>query len=106
MSSHYTETQRGGAAAPTGFNDQALLITPPNERITMGSAGIISKMEGALPSSGTGGGHRGEFQRFGNDEVKPNNMNEDAKWNDRNIENADRTDGVSDMTQQNACKEE
>ena len=54
-------------------------------------------MQNVLPSAGTGGGHRGEFKRYGNDEVKPDNMNEDAKWNDRIVENADRTDGVSDM---------
>ena len=103
MSSHSTETQRGGAAAPTGFNEEALLITPPNQRI--GDRGQITQgldskntMQNVLPSAGTGGGHRGEFKRYGNDEVKPDNMNEDAKWNDRIVENADRTDGVSDMT--------
>ncbi len=33
-----------------------------------------------LPSARTGGGHRGATMRFGNDEIKPNDMKEDAKW--------------------------
>ena len=41
--------------------------------------------------------------RFGNDEVKPNDMKEDAKLRDNKIE---QTDTDPDVNQQNACRNE
>ena len=41
--------------------------------------------------------------RFGNDEIKPNDMKEDAKWKEDKAGNASYD---SDINQQNACSSE
>ena len=99
---------RGGAAAPTGLNEQALLTTPPDERVSnMGQTKVgLSdqyQLQGKHQASRTGGGHRGTFQRFGNDEVKPDDMKQEALWNDSPSDVADRSAGIH---KKNACKNE
>ncbi len=89
--SQFTETNRGGAAAPTKINEQAQLVTPPQERLqntgqtTLGGLNNY-ELQGNLPSARTGGGHRGATRRFGNDEIKPNDMKEDGKWKENKME--------------------
>ena len=94
MSSKYTESMRGGAAAPTKLDEEATLITRPTERITQTNQTNLGgednyNVQGKIPSSRTGGGHRGAFMRFGNDEIKPNDMKEDAQAKESRAEQSD-----------------
>ena len=108
MSSNYTESMRGGAAAPTGINERASVVTPPEERLKQTGQTTIGgfqqyQSQGKLPSSRTGGGHRGATMRFGNDEIKPNDMKEDAKWRDDRVS---QSDVDVDTYRENACRVE
>ena len=108
---HLTETFRGGAAAETPLNSEETIVSDQpgseshrsgtdlpsnesNEFVPLGGSG-------QLPSSRSGGGHRGAFMRYGNDEVKPDDMNIDAFTNEDRMEVKDYTG--KETTFENAC---
>ena len=89
--SHRTESFRGGAAAPTDLKEEGTLTSKPgqfSQAIDSTQLGGWDKYpsQGGVPSARTGGGHRNGPLRFGNDEVKPNDMKEDGKWNEDRLE--------------------
>ena len=82
MVSHYSESFRGGAAAPTDTADRETTLTTKSMdiRTNRGEPEHNVNIGKTIPDSKEGGGHRGVRMRYGNDEVKPDLMNEDAKW--------------------------
>ena len=58
-----------------------------------------------IPDSNAGGGHRGARMRYGNDEVKPDLMNEDAKWKEEKTTQRD-WDSDKELTYESACRPE
>lgn len=56
-----------------------------------------------VSSARTGGGHRGATMRFGNDEVKPNDMKEDSKMKE---DSSGYSDVDPDYNRENACGSE
>ncbi len=97
---------RGGAAAPTDIKEEATLVTKPQQAMTQTHPTTLGgynnyEGQGKIPSSRTGGGHRGTTMRFGNDEIKPNDMKEDAKLKE---DKAVVADTAADINYDNACR--
>lgn len=103
---------RGGAAAPTDILNRDVTLTTRllsedthREVDFKGLRLNHSDLNKVLAEPNTGGGHRGTRMRYGNDEVKPNIMNEEGKWiEEKTYSRVWPKD--KDITYTNACQPE
>ncbi|CDW91209.1 UNKNOWN [Stylonychia lemnae] len=112
MSSHYTESFRAGGARKTDKNDTDTMLSQhgrdgnqeylAQNHLKDKHAENIGKV---MPDSTSGGGHRGVLYRYGNDEMKPDIMNEDAKMHENKMTQR-QWDSDKELSFENACREE
>ncbi len=112
MTTKQTESFRGGAANPTPLTDtkETLVSTPESDQYPK-REGILElnteRKKGlgkVLQEPNTGGGHRGATMRYGNDAIKPDTMNQEAKVFDGKQQQQDFSAG--ELTYDNACEPE
>eukprot|EP00347_Sterkiella_histriomuscorum_P010139 403377452 len=108
-SSHHSESGRAGAAREIDPNDKdTSIMTKESARRRYQTNLTFGDPEKQHPGELfndplEGGGHKGATHKYGNDEMKPDTMNEDAKIHEP-ITSQRMWDNDKDVTFQDACR--